>query len=165
MNKNLRYEFWGFIFISVIGTLLHFLYVWSGEINFVGTFSPVNESVWEHLKLIFIPSLAWTMIGYFMVFRETKGYITEKAASVFLGMALITSVFYVYTGIIGRSFVAVDIILFYIGVLAASLYAVKNAQNEKHGNALGIAFFAFFLAAFVILTFKSPEIGIFSVPA
>lgn len=45
--------------------LLHFVYDWSGEATIVGLFTPVNESVWEHLKLLFWPLFVWWMIGCF----------------------------------------------------------------------------------------------------
>lgn len=38
------------------GTLLHFLYVWL-PCSFTAVFSPVNESLWEHVKIIFWPFL------------------------------------------------------------------------------------------------------------
>jgi hypothetical protein len=34
--------------IVVAGTLLHFVYGWSGHNALAGLVSPVNESVWEH---------------------------------------------------------------------------------------------------------------------
>ena len=39
------------IFISVIGTLLHFMYEWSGHNKVVSLFAAVNESTWEHIKI------------------------------------------------------------------------------------------------------------------
>lgn len=48
---------WGFLFMSVIGTLLHFVYEWSGNNSIVRLFAPWNESTWEHMKLLFFPML------------------------------------------------------------------------------------------------------------
>lgn len=39
-----------FIFIAIVGTLLHFVYDWSGQNPAVGIIAPVSESTWEHLK-------------------------------------------------------------------------------------------------------------------
>ena len=41
------------ILVLISGVLLHFAYEWSGNNPLVGAFSAVNESTWEHLKLIF----------------------------------------------------------------------------------------------------------------
>ena len=45
------------ILTLILGTLLHFLYEWTGYNYLVGFISPVNESTWEHLKLLFFPVL------------------------------------------------------------------------------------------------------------
>ena len=42
-----------FLVISILGTIGHFLFEWTGENAIVGLFFPVNESTWEHLKLLF----------------------------------------------------------------------------------------------------------------
>lgn len=52
VKKNI---FWGILFINLFGILLHFLYDFSGKVLIVGIFAPINESVWEHLKLGFYP--------------------------------------------------------------------------------------------------------------
>ena len=49
---SLKTNLFRFIFISVLGVLLHFTYEWSGDNAVVGLFSAVNESTWEHLKLL-----------------------------------------------------------------------------------------------------------------
>ena len=54
---SLKTNLFRFIFISVLGVLLHFTYEWSGDNAVVGLFSAVNESTWEQLKLLFFPFL------------------------------------------------------------------------------------------------------------
>ena len=58
---SLKTNLFRFIFISVLGVLLHFTYEWSGDNAVVGLFSAVNESTWEHLKLLFFPFLLLTI--------------------------------------------------------------------------------------------------------
>ena len=65
MNKKLfKLEIIGFIFVSIVGTLSHFLYDWLGKNVFAGVFCPVNESPWEHLKLLFFPFAIYTVYMY-----------------------------------------------------------------------------------------------------
>ena len=59
---SLKTNLFRFIFISVLGVLLHFTYEWSGDNAVVGLFSAVNESTWEHLKLLFFPFLLLTIL-------------------------------------------------------------------------------------------------------
>ena len=61
---------WILIGIPVIILLafpLHFIYEWSGNQMVVGIFAPVNESVWEHLKLTYWPMLIWWVAGYLLL--------------------------------------------------------------------------------------------------
>lgn len=60
-----RLNFWplaGFLTVSALGTLAHFAYEWSGKQLLAGAFCAVNESTWEHMKLLFFPALLFTMI-------------------------------------------------------------------------------------------------------
>jgi hypothetical protein len=52
MKKQISYwQTAGFVFTGVAGTLLHFLFDWTDRNVATALFSPVNESIWEHLKL------------------------------------------------------------------------------------------------------------------
>ena len=77
--KILNYEIISTIFICIIGTLLHFTYELSNNNIFVGFFSAVNESTWEHLKLIFFPMLISTIIGFLYFKNKYKNYLCSKA--------------------------------------------------------------------------------------
>ena len=59
-----RYVVLGFFVISIVGTLFHFVYDWCGQVWFVGLFVPVNESTWEHMKLLFIPMLIYIAVCF-----------------------------------------------------------------------------------------------------
>ena len=64
-TKTKNYQILSIIFVCITGTLLHFTYEFFNENIFVAVFSAVNESVWEHLKLLFFPMLVSTIVGYF----------------------------------------------------------------------------------------------------
>ena len=54
----MKRKWWTVCFLSILaGSALHFLYdLWPNPLTAV--FAPVNESVWEHLKLLYWPFLA-----------------------------------------------------------------------------------------------------------
>ena len=60
-----KFQVFSTIFSLISGVLLHFAYEWSDNNTFVGLFSAVNESTWEHLKLVFFPSLIYFLFEYF----------------------------------------------------------------------------------------------------
>ena len=67
------WQFFGFAVVSLLGTLLHFLYDWTGENIFAAPFSGVNESTWEHMKLLYWPLLLFAVIQSFF-FRDVKSF-------------------------------------------------------------------------------------------
>ena len=68
---------WGFLFMSVIGTLLHFVYEWSGNNSIVRLFAPWNESTWEHMKLLFFPMLVLVLFPFF----QTAGTKSDSSST------------------------------------------------------------------------------------
>ena len=65
-----KYVVIGFFVVGILGTLFHFVYDWSGQMWFVGLFVPVNESTWEHMKLLFVPMLIYIMLGNLYIKRQ-----------------------------------------------------------------------------------------------
>ena len=49
----------GTLIVSLLGSLMHFVYKWSNYYPLVGIFCAVNESVWEHAKILLVPMLLW----------------------------------------------------------------------------------------------------------
>ena len=74
-----RYIVTGFLFVGILGTLFHFVYGWCRQARLIGLFVPVNESTWEHMKLLFIPMLIYIAI-YFQYVKKKVGckYVSDK---------------------------------------------------------------------------------------
>ena len=109
------------IFTAICGTLLHFTYGWSEESAAVGAFSAVNESVWEHMKLLAMPMFGEYFIHARYLGRTWPNLPAARALSTLLGMAMIPMGFYTYTGIFGTHALWADILLFMAAVAAAFL--------------------------------------------
>lgn len=105
-----------FVFIAAAGILNHFLYTWSGS-AFAAFFCPVNESVWEHLKLLFFPFFFWTLWNYLHSKPRASSYFFYRFLSILSGMLFIVTLFYTYTGIIGRNFLLFDILIFLLSII------------------------------------------------
>ena len=166
-RKNINPNILGFIFVSIIGTVNHFVFEWSNENVIVGIFTPINESSWEHLKLLFLPYLVFAIIQYFF-FGKNKSLAFSKAIGVIVGMTTILSIFYTYTGIIGKNIDAVNILSFFIGVSVAFLVDSKmqksNTFDDLYYNVIGISLFVLLTIMFVLFTFAPPLIPLFKDP-
>lgn len=92
----------GFALTTLSGTLLHFLYDWTDKNILIAPFSGVNESTWEHMKLLFWPQFLFALVQS-LFFRDQKNYWCVKLAETVLGLALIPILFYTYNGVFGKS--------------------------------------------------------------
>jgi hypothetical protein len=166
-GKLLEWEIGGIIFISIIGSLLHFTFALSGNWLPLGIISAINESVWEHLKLAFWPSLFFALMEFLAMRHDTrKGnfFFFAKAVGTYIMPLVIVMIFYSYTRIIGKSILAVDISSFVVAVAIGQLvsYRMLSRLNlASKFNILGIILFVIGALSFALFTFFPPHLGIF----
>lgn len=166
MKKDIKkWRIWGIVFIIVFGVLLHFVYKWSGNHPIVGVFGGINESTWEHLKLLFWPSFFWGIVEFTFIGKYYENYITGKAISFYTGIFIIVTLFYTYIGIIGKNHVIVDIGIFLIAVVISQCigYKIITASSKVQGITNVLSFLAIILliVAFVFFTFNPPNLPFF----
>lgn len=164
-TKIRNYQIISAIFVCILGTLLHFTYEFFGENIFVAAFSAVNESVWEHLKLLFFPMLLTTIIGYFYIGKNTPNFLCSKVFGIIVSMLFIIIFFYTYTGIIGKSIVFIDIASFFVAVILGEYLSYKlMISNFKCNNITAVVILTIILISFIVFTYFTPKIGIFKDP-
>ncbi len=166
MKVEIRnYQIISAVFVCILGTLLHFTYEFFGENIFVAAFSAVNESVWEHLKLLFFPMLLTTIIGYFYIGKNAPNFLCSKAFGIIVSMLFIIIFFYTYTGIIGKSIVLIDIASFFVAVILGEYLSYKlMISNFKCNNIIVTIILITMLTCFIVFTYFTPKIGIFKDP-
>jgi hypothetical protein len=132
MKKSI--SFWqmvGFIAAGVGGTLLHFLYDWSGQHPVVGAFSAVNESIWEHMKLLFFPMLVFSLIEYSRIGKDYPNFWCVKLIGTLMGLTAIPVLYYTYTGALGVSADWFNIAIFFIAAAAVYWLETRLLQNSR----------------------------------
>lgn len=133
LQKKLFYSsIAGGIIVSILAVLFHFIYEWSGENPIVGLFSATNESVFEHIKILYFPFLLYITIEYLVIRPEWKRYFAGRLAALLLLPILVIAVFYTYTGIVGEHIALVDIIsaFLYVGLaFYISYLIIKSKKN------------------------------------
>ncbi len=157
-----------FIIIGIVGALWHFIYEWSGENTLVGIIAPINESVWEHLKLLFFPTLIYSAVEYLLLKDKPENYIPAITAALFSGMLTIVVFFYTYTGILGFDVSVLDILSFYIALFVMLLVKSRLLKNGKYisktSKIVSIYFLCLTALLFVFWTFFILPFGIFISP-
>lgn len=168
-KKNvLKFQIFSVIFTWILGTILHFLYEWSGDNKIIASFSAVNESTWEHLKLVFFPMLITTIIGFLVIGKDNKKFWCAKTIGIILAMSFIIVFFYTYTGIIGTNFAILDIGSFFVAVILGEYAAYKIMTNEEYklkcNKKIAVIGLICILLCFIIFTYLPPHIGLFKDP-
>ena len=154
----------GFAAATFGGTILHFLYDWTGGNILVTPFSGVNESTWEHMKLLFWPLFLFALIQR-SSFRGQQNYWCVKLAEILMGLMLIPILFYTYHGVFGESRDWVNISIFYISSALVFLFEGWGFRRFscRHPKLAYAVIWAIGLL-FVIFTYLPPRIPLFQDP-
>lgn len=167
MKKKLFiYTIIGIIFVSVAGTILHSVYEMSGQNYIAGLFAPVNESVWEHMKLLFFPMLLFAIFAAIPLKLTYPRVISALCAGIFTGTALIPTLFYTYSGILGYNHHYIDIAIFFVSVIAAFIILYKTALSgsaHKHSGLLAVLILLL-IALFLVFSYSPPSLALFQTP-
>lgn len=157
----------GFLFTSVVGTLLHFLFDWAGQNIVAGLFSAVNESIWEHMKLVFFPMFVFALLQYRFLGKDVPGFWCVKLAGIGLALLLIPILYYTYTGALGISADWFNVAIFFIAAGAAFWLETRLFARERSCRippAVAFALLCLIALAFVVLTFFPPHVPLFQDP-
>ena len=159
-----NYALFGILFTFIVGSLFHFIYELSGSLPIVGYFFPINESVWEHLKLGFYAWLVYGISNYF--------FLNDKVNNYWLGIFLaslamnlfIVAFFYTYNGIWGHSILALDIGSYLVGcIIAAYVYykVLTLPPLSPYIDILGVLLLILSILLFAFWTYNPPNLPIF----
>lgn len=168
MKKSIGFwQMTGFIFTAILGTILHFLFDWTGGSPLVGLISAVNESIWEHMKLLFYPMVAFACVEYQFWGREKPSFWCVKLVGILAGLALIPVLYYTYTGLLGVEADWFNITIFFLA--AGYAYWLESRLLQKEGGcrlskAAAIAVLVLISLLFTVFTFLPPEIPFFRDP-
>ena len=163
----LIWQLLGYTVTAILGTILHFLYEWTGGAIWTAPISGINESTWEHMKLFFFPAFLFAIFQYFF-FNEINNFWLIKLKGTLLGLMLIPIIFYTYNGVIGKSPDWFNIAIFFISTGLCYLYEgiqIKKAKSYKlNYNLLSILVFCVIAFCFILFTFYTPRLEIFKDP-
>ena len=167
MKKDLFiWQFAGFSLSSLVGSLLHFVYNWTNKSVFTAPFSAINESTWEHMKLIFFPMLIFALVQS-RFFKEYENFWCIKLMGIITGLILIPVLFYTLNGIFGKTPDWINILIFFVATgvsfLIESILFKKASFNCKKPK-LAFLIICFIGILFIVFTFATPEIPIFQDP-
>jgi hypothetical protein len=165
-TKLVTWEIAALFFILLAGSALHFAFELSNFWPPVAPFAAVNESIWEHLKMVFWPGLIFFSVQY--GFLKHDGYArpfwTAKALTLYLMPFLIAAGWYVVVALTGGHTLLVDGALFIGAIIAGQLlsFAILSSKvTLKPHPRLAVLAIALLALAFALFTFYPPKVSLF----
>lgn len=156
-------------YISVIGVFLicfpfHFMYDWIPSI-FTSIFFPVNESIWEHMKMISSSFLMWSLFEY-LIIRKNNIKINNFLLGVFLNTTLSIIIFLIIylpiNYILGEKFIITLIILFISICLTQIInYNLLKIKKNYNLNIVSILLIIILYISYGYLTYNPILIDLF----
>lgn len=176
-----RWNRCGFIILFFVGTLWHFLFDLLGRAPIVGAFAPVNESVWEHGKILIWPITLWWMLGMALirplraswpqgdvdVERRQARWLLGACAASLTALAVMIAGYYTYTGALGLHALWADILLFAVSLGAGQTVGLRvfaKGTRRRSVRILAALILAALLVSSMIFTFFTPRLPIFQCP-
>ena len=146
MKKITMIEFISCLSACILGVIFHFVYHWSNRLFVIGLFFPINESIWEHLKLIFFPIMIVSLIEYSVILSYIDKHLVSKNTSLasphypyliciklksaIVGMQSTVILYYTLNGMFGRTPDFVNIFIYFISMSIAYFYSNTQIKSD-----------------------------------
>ncbi len=168
-NKLKKEEKWMLLAIPIIfilGSLFHFLYEFSNQNPIVSLIAAVNESVWEHNKMVVLPPILFWITFYFIKGKQfgidKNKWFTSALIAVLTMIIIIPIFYYFYTGAFGIEALWIDILILLIANILGQLVALHFYKHAKGINwFISLSLLLFIIFIFAIFTYYTPHIPLF----
>lgn len=160
LKSNYKNIWWWILATIIIGTFWHFGYELAGRNYLVGLIAPVNESVWEHLKIVFFPLVLTSVVAFIKLRPIKSNFWTGLLLGSIAGMLITFFGFYLYTSLIGDSLVG-DIILYILAIIASTFivwWFMKNSKKIEWLEILSSVGIIIIASMLIYLTIRTPKL-------
>jgi hypothetical protein len=124
----MKYYFRQTIFIFIISFLIHNIYTWLP--SFVTSiFFPVNESIWEHIKMIFTSYMIIMLIQK----KSIISYIITSILNIIVFLIIYLPIYIVF----GENLI-ITLIIYFVSIFISSILFKFLLERKKHLNKLNV---------------------------
>ncbi len=167
-DKLSRSSLIGAAAVFLLGSINHFIFEWTGRCPFIGVFTSVNESTWEHMKLFFFPFAFYIIAEFFIYGHKIKNFLFSRTAGALSGLIFIPAAFYAYTGMLGRNYFLIDILIFaaacILSFTKSSARIISAKESKRSLTVPAILLLIGIGILFAGFTFFPPEAPLFADP-
>lgn len=155
--------------IAVIGIFLicflsHFLYKWLPNSLFA-IFFPVNESIWEHMKMIFTSIILYGIIDYIILYKfniKYNNFFISLFVTALISIPIYLSIYLPIFYKMGENmFINIGLMLLVIILVEVIGYYIMRMKSCKIGNYISMILIIISYIVFGYLTYNPPKYEIF----
>jgi len=154
----------GIFVIFAISFLSHFIYEWLPN-NLFSILFPVNESIWEHMKLLVTPVLIFSLIEYVIYKKKDISYnnfILSYSISMIVGIIIYLLIYLPIDYIFGHSAIfAISLLFITFVIIEIISYYIMRYKDIKYSNIIGLLIIVFMYIVFGYLTYNPVQIDLF----
>ncbi|WKZ31130.1 MAG: DUF6512 family protein [Candidatus Dojkabacteria bacterium] len=163
MNQIAIVELIGIPIIFILGSFFHFLYKYGGKRPWMAIFSPVNESIWEHLKIAFYPALIFAIFQYILLNQSTLKFFSSEIIGIYVMILFILVAEWIYPRILGKNVLVLDLAVFLIAIILGQLTSYFLYINTNFELPMWVILLVIFGQSIIfgILSFKPLRLPLF----
>lgn len=146
----------GIFLIFLLCFPLHFLYNWMPN-TILSIFVPVNESIWEHMKLISTSFILWGIIDFILLKKHTNfnNFLFQLFIVPVIGIIFYLLIYLPIYNLLGENMIISILLLFIVIVIEQILsYYILSKNEIKYQSIIGIIGIIIIYIIFGYLTYK-----------
>lgn len=151
---------WAIIPLIAVGSLLHFVYEWSGRHRVAAVFSAVNESYWEHIKIALWPVAVLDLVLFALGGYAHPAFLPAVTVALYSIPVSMVAIAFAYKAFTKRNILWVDIALFGVSIALAQVIAIAVLQQLQPDAVLVVIAGGFLVAlvvGVVVFTLRPPR--------
>lgn len=148
----------GYVVVCIMGILSHYAFDYF-DISYLKVIFPQNESIFEHLKLIFYPMILYMLVDLLVIRKNNEGAFKAYVTGILLALLFTIAAYYTYSGMIGKHIFGVDMAIYFLSIFIAFFYRYKKITLFTGLNSVIV--FVIMLIIMVVFTFYPGNINFF----
>ncbi len=155
------------LFIFLIGFIIHNLYEWCPNIVTL-ILSPVNESVFEHMKMIYTSYIIWIIVKYFILKKyniKENNFLLKELLTFLFNITLFLTIYWpIYSKFGENMLVTLTIYLVTIIISQVLNYFMEFKKDSNVLNIISLLVIFLIYAFTTYLTYNPPICKLFLDP-
>lgn len=154
----------GVFVIFLLSFISHFMYEWFSS-SILSIFFPVNESIWEHMKLIVTPVLFFSIFENILYRNKNilvNNFILSYSISTGLGIVIYLILYLPIHYIIGHNiFISIGLLFIIFMIIEIISYYIMKYKDIKYSRIIGLVIIVIMYIIFGYLTYNPPKSDLF----